>query len=109
MSRVIGFRLDPDNPREAEALAVLEARREAGYSTRQVLTEALLRLELSEDEQQVGIKLEEIAAMMETISHRLSRLQTVSHPQQNGGGASLSEAFVQSVKTAARPGVRLDG
>ena len=108
MSRVIGFRLDPNNPREAEALAILEAQREAGYGTRDVLTEALLRLAMADDEHQGGLQLEEVAAMMNTISHQLSLLQTVPHQQQNGERASLSKAFLESVKTAAKPGVRLD-
>ena len=46
-SRQIGFRLDPDNPREAQALAVLEQGRAAGYKARHILTEALLALETS--------------------------------------------------------------
>ena len=45
MSEVICFRLDRDNPREAQALQVLAAWQEAGFSRRHVLTEALLRLD----------------------------------------------------------------
>ena len=45
MSTVISFRLSPENPREAEALAVLKIWHNQGFSIRHTLTEALLRLE----------------------------------------------------------------
>jgi len=45
MSEVISFRLDNANPREAQALEVLNAWIEKGFSTRFILTTALLELE----------------------------------------------------------------
>lgn len=44
MSKVISFRMDNANPREAQALDVLNAWTEQGYNLRFVLTEALLQL-----------------------------------------------------------------
>jgi hypothetical protein len=42
MSKVISFRLDDTNPREAGALDILNQWSEAGYSIRFVITKALL-------------------------------------------------------------------
>lgn len=47
MSEVISFRLDPQNPREAKALKVIHSWRQEGFSTRQILVEALEKLELN--------------------------------------------------------------
>lgn len=44
MSEVISFRLDENNPCEAQARAVLKAWADKGYSVRHVLTEALCSL-----------------------------------------------------------------
>jgi hypothetical protein len=68
MSEVISFRLDRNNPREAQALGVLKKGQEAGYSLRHVLTEALLALEASaEEEQAVARALLEVAGRLEQI------------------------------------------
>jgi hypothetical protein len=45
MSEVISFRLDPQNPREAKALKVIHSWQQEGFSTRQILVEALEKLE----------------------------------------------------------------
>ena len=66
MSRVIGFRLDSDNPREAQ--------REAGYSTRHVLTEALLGLEMIDDESAVDAQLAGVAIALDALNRQLSQL-----------------------------------
>jgi hypothetical protein len=44
MSRIFSFRLDPTNPREAEAIIIIQNRLSQGFSTRQTITEALLRI-----------------------------------------------------------------
>ncbi|MCU0485171.1 MAG: hypothetical protein MUC85_03575 [Anaerolineales bacterium] len=45
MSQVISFRLDENNPREAQAQQVLQTRASRGYSLRHTRVEALLALE----------------------------------------------------------------
>ncbi|MBN1122050.1 MAG: hypothetical protein JXJ17_13300 [Anaerolineae bacterium] len=113
MSEVISFRLDRNNPREGQAMAVLRKGQEAGYSLRHILTEALLALEASaEDEQQVLAALAEVSRRMEQIRDALESLKQVNmvpvqmhddHPIQ----AALAESFLFSVKNAAKPGVRI--
>ena len=42
MSKVYSFRLDDDNPREAQARGVIKAWMGEGYSLRHIITDALL-------------------------------------------------------------------
>jgi hypothetical protein len=113
MSEVISFRLDRDNPREAQALAVLRRGQEAGYSVRHILTEALLALEAAaEEERAVAVALTEVAGRLEQVRSVLERFQHMDLAPvrpRNGQpeGTVLSEAFVVSVKGAARPGLTL--
>ena len=107
MSRVIGFRLDPKNPREAEALAILESRREEGYSTRQILLEALLNLDAETNTQTVSAQLDDITAILNAVNQQVSRLQATPRLTENGKESDLSAAFVQSVKNAAKSGIKL--
>jgi hypothetical protein len=114
MSEVISFRLDRNNPREAQALGVLKKGQEAGYSLRHVLTEALLALEASaEEEQAVAQALLEVAGRLEQIQSALEQLRYMNpvpaKPQNNRPEqAVLAESFVLSVKSAAKPGLVLD-
>jgi hypothetical protein len=114
MSEVISFRLDRNNPREAQALGVLKKGHEAGYSLRHVLTEALLALEASaEEEQAVAQALLEVAGRLEQIQSALEQFRHMKlPPSQPQSGmpeqAVLAESFVLSVKSAAKPGLALD-
>jgi hypothetical protein len=111
MSEVISFRLDRNNPREAQALGVLKKGQEAGYSLRHVLTEALLALEASaEEEQAVAQVLLEVADRLEQIQSALEQFRhmklTPAQPQNNmSEQAVLAESFVLAVKNAAKPGM----
>ena len=115
MSEVISFRLDRNNPREAQALAVLKKGQEAGYSLRHVLTEALLALEAAaEEEQAVAQALTEVAGRLEQIQSALERLRpmdvTTALPQTgHSPQADLAESFVLAVKSTAKPGIAFDG
>jgi len=114
MSEVISFRLDRNNPREAQALDVLKKGQEVGYSLRHILTEALLALEASaEEEQQLLAALAEVSRRMEQIRSALERLQhanlaPVQMHDEISNQAALAESFVLSVKSAAKPGLGLD-
>jgi hypothetical protein len=114
MSEVISFRLDRNNPREAQALGVLKKGQEAGYSLRHVLTEALLALEASaEEERAVAQALLEVADRLEQIQSALEQFRHMKlPPSQPQSGmpeqAVLAESFVLSVKSAAKPGLALD-
>lgn len=115
MSRMLGFRLDPDNPREAQALAVLERGQEAGYSIRHIVTGALLALEVStEDEPQTEVMLSQMAEALQGLEKILSRLQSgevliaVAEVDGDEYDSALTDAFLQSVREASKTGIKLE-
>jgi len=101
MSEVISFRLDKNNPREAQARAVLRAWVDKGCSVRHVLTEALLAYQGSQKDTSIS----EMSVKLDQISNML---------QQNGAQSiflekdvGLSDQFLVSIRTAAKQGVRI--
>jgi hypothetical protein len=107
MSQVVCFRLDRQNQREA--LAVLSAWQEAGYSTRHILTEALLGLDDGSQDELSAV----IAELREVVGHAhdlLEEMRDGRHvpPPRAGDGqaAQLSESFIASVRKTARPRAR---
>ena len=114
MSEVISFRLDRNNPREAQALGVLKKGQEAGYSLRHVLTEALLALEtVAEGEQAVMMTSTDLTNRLTTIQSALEKLHhmdlsSIWPEDQETEQSGLPEAFLLSIKNAAKPGIGLD-
>jgi hypothetical protein len=111
MSRVISFRLDPDNPREGRALEVLGEWQEQGYRVRYVLTEALLRLAEEDQQSKMAQQMASVLAVLTEIRAELEQLQQrgVVEPVKRDQNIEeqVSEAFIHSVKSAAKPGIRL--
>ncbi len=111
MSEVISFRLDPNNSREADALQILARCQEQGYSVRHVLTEALLKFDQAGMEQVLQLQMDEILSGLNGVRDRLDRIQASgvqrTHPSEEKQ-AVLSNAFVLSVKSAAKPGITLE-
>jgi hypothetical protein len=112
MSRVIGFRLDEHNQREAQALLVLTQWQEKGYSTRHILTEALIMLARSDEDEGEDSQLNEMMVVLNQVREQLEHIhQSGLRPNRPSSGktAALSEAFLGSVRQAARPGIQLKG
>ena len=104
MSKVISFRLNPENPREAEALTILESWISQGFSTRHTLTEALLMLDSrnsrpldNEAFKDLSHQIKELILRVEMSS--IQNIETMPKP-------SLSDGFVSSIVKAAKPGLR---
>jgi hypothetical protein len=112
MSEIISFRLDPKIPREAEALRALACRQEQGYSTRHILTEALLQLDQAGIERNLQGLMGEILSMLNQVGDQIENLQQsgiqriIPHEDKQ---AVLSNTFVLSVKTAVKHGISLEG
>jgi hypothetical protein len=110
MSDVISFRLNPDNPREAKAVQVLQTWAAQGFSIRQIITEALLKLDAPE----IGFESATIEGLKDTLDHVNQLLEHIeigkyspvikSHtePAQTG----LTDSFITSVKMIAKPGLK---
>ena len=68
MSKVISFRLNPDNPREAQALEILISKQSEGFSSRRLLTDALISMETRREEV-TFFSLEKIGDALEHVSY----------------------------------------
>jgi len=107
MSRVISFRLDQDNPREAEALAILLDWLSRGFSTRHTITEALLQLDSENykatDNGALNVLYQQIKELLASIETR-SSLDDAK--DDNSSKEELSDEFVTSILKAAKPGLK---
>lgn len=112
MSKVISFRLDPDNPREAIALEILRAEQAKGFSSRRILADALIALEDKPGKSQVlsveefNIALEQIAGLLEKINN--DNPGNAGHEPVDSQPHALNAHFLQSVKVAVKPGINLE-
>ena len=113
MSKVVSFRLNKENPREAQAYEILGAWRANGHSTRYTVTEALLKLgELRTDSSPgaaldgISDTLNQVRRLLEEIEYRGSSSQKSNDTSHHPSG--LTDDFVTSVKKAAKPGMALD-
>ena len=111
MSKVISFRLDPDNPREAMALEILRDKQREGFSSRRILADALISLEgktgmsQSLSGEEFNEILEQIFALLENISN--DNPSNASHEPIGSQPHALNDHFMQSVKVMVKPGINL--
>ena len=97
MSKVYSFRLDNDNPREAQAREVIEAWVGEGYSLRYVIVDALLSYKKSETE---NSELNSVVEQLQDLILSLDR-QPTTEPLES----PLSNSFLDAVKQSVRDGV----
>jgi len=97
MSKVYSFRLNDENPREAQAREVIKAWAEEGYSLRHVIVDALLTYKKAE----VGNG--ELNSVVEQLQDLILTLDKSPPPQTSK--ELLSNSFLNSVKQAARSGL----
>jgi len=107
MSEVISFRLNPKNPREAEALSILLDWSSQGFSTRHTITEALLILASKKCETIDNRMLADLSCQ---IKHLIENIEVGPFPELRDDDISskekLSDNFVTSILKAAKPGLR---
>ena len=110
MSRVISFRLNPINPREAQALKILQSKHSEGFSSRRVLTDALIGLMVENEKgsslftDELNEALEHIAGLLEQFNNSNLEHEQPSYPQV----ALLKDNFLSSIKNSMKPGLNLD-
>lgn len=110
MSVVISFRLNPDNPREAQALEILRNKQSEGFSPRRVLTDALLGF-VTPKGLDTSFPLDEFHTALEQVSGLLERINGSStDPNQSTRlqVSALNDTFLSSVKVAAKPGLKIE-
>jgi len=99
MSVVISFRLNPDNPREAQALKILQTKQAEGFSSRRRLTDALISVL---DDHDFNETLEHVSDLLERLNGNNQECSQIPRQQST----SLNDHFLNSVKMAAKPGLR---
>ena len=101
MSKVYSFRLDDNNPREAQARDVIDAWVSDGYSLRQKLVEILIGSYTNECQDSV------LKDVLEKITHLLGSTnegdETVKVVQD-----TLPEAFVGAISMSVKSGIRME-
>ena len=109
MSNVISFRLNPENPREAEALTVLQDWLTQGFSTRHTITEALLKLDASNSHTAENQVLEDLSHQIkELLGNFESGSSLVLATDGISSQKKLSDGFVSSILKTAKPGMKID-
>ncbi len=112
MSGIISFRLNINNPREEQALKVLKAWYEHGYSIRYTVTEALLRLN-EHNPELISHSLDGLNEILTRISDFLREVEdvrviSVLQKQEFSSNSNLSDKFFASAKRSIKPGMRPD-
>ena len=112
MSEVISFRLSKDNPREVQAFEVLKAWSDKGYSTRHIITEALLNLDESKPEAKIAM-IDELTETLSQVGHLLEQIgdrksSSATRQSESQSRAKLTSGFVASVKKSAKSGLKID-
>jgi hypothetical protein len=116
----IHFQLDEENPEGHQALAVLATWEQQGYPVDEVLLRALIVLGERQQSNQASstvVYVKDIIRQMRDLLGEIRSLRIVAPvapaeaetpipPQEDT--AQLSQAFLNAVKKAARPGLRLD-
>jgi len=100
MSKVYSFRLDENNPREAQAREVIDAWVEKGYSLRHIIIEALI---IYHNQDSQNSELEEI---LERITHLLG-IMTEGRESIKVLRETLPETFVGAISKSVKSGIRI--
>jgi hypothetical protein len=99
MSKVYSFRLNDENPREAQAKEVIEAWVDMGYSIRFVIVEALLDYSPKNiDTKEYNFLLTQLQDLVESLSNNEGRTETKS---------SLTDAFLSGIGQSYKKGISM--
>lgn len=109
MSKVISFRLNPTNPREAKALNILQGRLSRGFSTRHTLTEAILNLDSTDSKApDIGVLTDLSQQVKELLANIETGLFLDVERNDISSKEELSEGFVSSIFNSAKTGMGHD-
>ena len=104
MSKVYSFRLDENNPREAQAREVIDAWARDGFSLRQILVDALLSL----SEKKNGT--DGLNEILKKLDGMLQGIESKNKYKGYDGKrvSNLPETFISAIKVSVRPGTKTD-
>jgi hypothetical protein len=102
MSKVFSFRLSEDNPREIQAMEVMEVWISQGYPLRYILTEALIRLGNNSDSpEEIEKLLDRLVALFEGLENGNIHINTKSVDTNS----ALPSTFIESIMKSAKQGL----
>ena len=117
----IHFQIDDENPEGHQALAVLSTWEQQGYPVDEVIQRALLVLGERQQANQASNTMVYVKDIIRQMRDLLSEVRSLGVAQASAPAAEpqpaapsedetaqLSQAFLNAVKKAARPGLRLD-
>jgi hypothetical protein len=111
MSEVISFRLNKNNPREAQAFEVLNTWIEQGFSARFILTKALLELDhpvsdlkMGQDGRDLSLVLDQIGQLIEALKEIQPDPLVSKTPDVDA--LALSESFLAAIRHGVKPGIK---
>jgi hypothetical protein len=104
MSKVYSFRLDFNNPREAQAREVINAWVLKGYSLRQVVIKALLNTSNENDSSK------DLEQLIEKLGILLERVDYSGITLKSGKkmDSVLPPAFLESISKTLKPGEKIE-
>lgn len=106
MSKVISFRLNPGNPREAEALIILQDWLSRGFSTRYTITEALLNLASVNSRATDNGALYDLSNQIKELLENIEMGASRETPNVDiSSKEKLSDEFISSILISAQPGL----
>jgi len=100
MSKVYSFRLNNENPREAQAREIIEAWVAEGDSLRQVIVDVLLsfkKVERGHDE--LSLVVEQLQRLFLSLDKGAPNITTEFH---------LTNSFLTAIKQSVREGIRVE-
>ena len=101
MSKVYSFRLDENNPREAQARDVIDAWVAQGYSLRHQLVDVLIAF------QNKNFQNNQYSKLLETIESLISNSKEEKDVAEVSNGA-LTETFIGSLSKSVQSGIRIE-
>ena len=102
--------MNPDNPRDAKALAVLQDWSSQGYSIRYTITEALLWVDSANSNAADNSMLNDLSQQIQELLDNIETDITLNKPKdERSSEEKLSEGFVTSVLKTAKPGLKIAG
>lgn len=109
MSDVFSFRLNRENKREVLAIQVLQIWMSKGFTLRQIMTEALLKLD-THDDLSTNSQIIELFRKMEEIYTHLRIMDKAEYIMENKTRESpetgLSPQLIETIKMSIKPGIR---
>lgn len=106
MSKIISFRINENNPREKQAYEILSTLINKGYSARSIMINALIQIGADGEKERMDL-LFEMNEKLSNLLHLMEQDTPKRGAQEKINEDNLRSEFVNSIKKAARPGIRV--